>query len=103
MIKEIKNQPADNSIPLVVDLDGTLIYTDLLYEGIILLVKKNLLYIFLCLRWLLKGKIYLKNKIFSIVHIRSELLPYNKQLLIFLQKESRQNAPVWLWGLHFGH
>ena len=73
--------------PLVVDLDGTLIKTDLLYEGFILLLRKNLLYIFPCLFWLLRGKAYLKCRILKIVHITPELLPYNKRVLNFLQKE----------------
>src|SRR5215831_11489671 len=73
--------------PLVVDLDGTLINTDLLYEGFILLLRKNFLYIFNCLFWLLKGKAYLKKKILSIVNVPPELLPYNSELLDFLQKE----------------
>ena len=32
---------ADKNYPLVVDLDGTLIKTDLLYEGVIMLLRKN--------------------------------------------------------------
>ena len=31
---------SDNTFPLVVDLDGTLIKTDLLFEGFIMLIKK---------------------------------------------------------------
>ena len=46
----------DTNIPLVVDLDGTLLKTDILYEGIILLIKKNPLYILMCIFWFLKGK-----------------------------------------------
>src|SRR5438034_11663706 len=83
----MQSKPFHNQSPLVVDLDGTLINTDLLYEGFILLLRKNLLYVFLCLFWLLKGKAHLKNKILSIVKIPSELLPYNSELLDFLQKE----------------
>ena len=90
------SQPSDNNIPLVVDLDGTLIKTDLLYEGIIMLLRKNPLYIFPCLLWLLKGKVYFKNEIFKIVHLRYELLPWNKELLSFLQTESAKGRKLIL-------
>jgi 4-hydroxybenzoate polyprenyltransferase/phosphoserine phosphatase len=87
---------SDNSIPLVVDLDGTLINTDLLYEGIVVLIKKNFLYIFLLLPWFLKGKAYMKNKIFRIATMRPELLPYNRELLEFLYKEAANGRVIVL-------
>jgi 4-hydroxybenzoate polyprenyltransferase len=86
----------DTTIPLVVDLDGTLIFTDLLYEAIILFVKKNPLNIFLCFLWLFKGKVYFKNKIFSIVIIQSKLLPYNRALIDFLEKEKAKGRKIIL-------
>lgn len=79
---------SDIDCPLVVDLDGTLINTDLLHEGLVLLLRKNPLYIFSCLIWMMKGKGYLKNKIFKIVDIPSELLPYNREILDLLKKEA---------------
>ena len=78
----------DKKYPLVVDLDGTLIDTDILYEGFIILLRKNPLYIFHCLLWLIRGKVHFKNFIFRTITVRYELLPYNKDLLRFLQAES---------------
>ncbi len=40
-----------HEIPLAVDLDGTLIATDLLWEGLFLLLRKNPLYLFLVPLW----------------------------------------------------
>ena len=37
----------NNAIPLAVDLDGTLIATDLLWEGLFLLLRRNPLYLFM--------------------------------------------------------
>lgn len=91
----MESQTSDN-IPLVVDLDGTLINTDLLYEGIAALLKKNVLNVFLLLPWLLKGKAYLKNKISQIAEIRLDLLPYNMKLLEFLEKESGNGRKIVL-------
>ena len=77
----------DNNIPLVVDLDGTLLKTDILYEGITLLLKKNPFYFLLCIFWLLKGKVNLKKNVFKSIDIRVELLPQNKELIDFLKEE----------------
>lgn len=87
---------SDNKYPLVVDLDGTLINTDILYEGFIILLRKNPLYIFKCLLWLIKGKVQLKNFIFKTVSIRYDLLPCNQDLLSFLQTESGKGRKLIL-------
>lgn len=92
--EKIKSSLSDNTVPLVVDLDGTLINTDLLHEGVIALLKKNFLYFFLLIPWLLKGKVYLKNKIFRIAQISPELLPFNTELLEFLKKESDNGRTI---------
>ena len=92
----MQSQAIDTDYPLVVDLDGTLINTDLLYEGFILLLKKNLLYIFPCFIWLFKGRAYLKTRILKIVHIPSELLPYNMELLNLLEAEAQNGRKLIL-------
>ncbi len=93
-----KNQikTEEDNIPLVVDLDGTLINTDLLYEGVIVLIKKNFLNAIFLLPWFLKGKSYLKNKIFSIAQLKMDLLPYNTELLFFLHNEAKSGRKIIL-------
>lgn len=86
-IKEINNPPSLEKTQLIVDLDGTLIHTDLLYEGLIILLGKNPLYIFSCIIWLLKGKVYFKKELFNRIKIPYELLPKNTELMGFLQAE----------------
>ena len=86
----------DENIPLVVDLDGTLINTDLLHEGFILLIRKNFFYVFESIVWLFKGKAYFKNKIFSHIIIHPELLPYNVELLDFLKEERNKGRKLIL-------
>ena len=75
------------SQPLVVDLDGTLIRTDLLVESVSLLLKRNILFIFLLPLWLLKGKAHLKHEIAARVDIDSGLLPYHGEFLDYLKEE----------------
>ena len=76
-----------SEVPLCVDLDGTLIHTDLLLESCLLLLKKQPLAIFYVIGWLLKGKAYLKEQIASRIELRADALPYNAALLDKLRQE----------------
>jgi len=72
---------------LYVDLDGTLINTDLLLESFYRLLAKNFLYLFVIPFWLLKGKANLKHQIATRVNLRSDLLPFNQKLISYLETE----------------
>lgn len=74
-------------VPLVVDLDGTLIKTDLLVESVIRLLHRNLLYIFLLPLWLLKGKAALKSELAKRVSLDASLLPFNEPFLAWLREQ----------------
>src|SRR5260370_12401953 len=86
----------DASVPLCVDLDGTLTSTDLLVESFLVLIKKNPLYAFHCIVWLLRGKAYLKAQIASRVAIDVSLLPYNARLVEFLREEQSSGRDLYL-------
>lgn len=73
--------------PLYVDLDGTVIKTDLLFESIILLLKKNLLLGLLIPFWLLKGRAYLKYQLAEQVNVPVALLPLNQEFIHYLKEE----------------
>ncbi len=75
---------------ICVDLDGTLIKTDILFETALLFLKENVLNIFLMLAWILKSKATLKNNLSKRVHINASLLPYNQELLQFLHKNKNE-------------
>jgi len=82
--------PHDGAIdtrPIVVDLDGTLIRTDLLMESVFALLQRNIFYIFLVVLWLLKGKARLKHEIAIRVDFDASSLPYNEELLGYLRDE----------------
>lgn len=82
--------------PLVVDLDGTLIRSDLLIESFMLLIKQNLLNIFRVLLWLIKGKANLKAEIARRVDILVELLPYNAELIAYLRQQKATGREIIL-------
>ncbi|NNC65824.1 MAG: UbiA family prenyltransferase [Gammaproteobacteria bacterium] len=75
--------------PLVVDLDGTLIKSDLLYESVFGLLRINPFYIFLLPVWLAKGRAHMKQMIAERVSIHVERLPWNTEFLDFLRAESQ--------------
>lgn len=80
--------PAENNpVPLCVDLDGTLIKTDLLVESFFQLLRNNFLYLFLAPLWLVRGKACLKSRIAERVEIDPALLPYRKEFLSFLREQ----------------
>jgi len=80
---------------IVCDLDGTLIKSDMLLESVFILIKKNPIYIFLLPLWLLKGKAQLKDEINKRVEFNPETLPYNQDVIDFLNiKKSEGNKII---------
>lgn len=75
---------------LCVDLDGTLIRTDLLFESLALLARYHTWALFLVPFWLLRGKAHMKREIASRVSLNASTLPYREDLLAWLkvQRES---------------
>jgi 4-hydroxybenzoate polyprenyltransferase/phosphoserine phosphatase len=81
------NKPATAAV-LCVDLDGTLIRTDSLLESVFLLLKKDgLRAIFRLCIWMLRGKAHLKRMVAEQVTLNPAELPYNQELLHFLNAE----------------
>ncbi|KQT48101.1 prenyltransferase [Devosia sp. Leaf420] len=74
-------------LPLAVDLDGTLISADLLWEGLFQLLKKNPLLIFLVPIWALSGKARLKAEIARRIDFDASLLPYRQDFVAYLMTQ----------------
>ncbi len=72
---------------LVVDLDGTLIYSDILYESILQLIISKPIYFFALPFWLLMGKAFLKMKLAKHVRIDVTNLPFNFELINWLKAQ----------------
>ena len=71
----------DDDIPLCVDLDGTLLHTDLLHESALALLRRNPLYLFALPFWLLRGKARLKREVAARAAPDVALLPYDARVL----------------------
>src|SRR5262245_34713385 len=83
-------------IPLCVDLDGTLIKTNMLLESLVVLLKGNLLYLFLLPFWLLKGRAHLKKQIAQRVTLNVSCLPYHAAFLAFLTEQHQASRRLVL-------
>ncbi|MGA9032919.1 MAG: UbiA family prenyltransferase [Sulfuricaulis sp.] len=81
---------------LVVDLDGTLILSDMLVESIFLFLRTYPLRVFVLIGWLLRGKAYLKMRLANEVAPDVTLLPYNRQLIEWLQLRRDSGAHLVL-------
>jgi 4-hydroxybenzoate polyprenyltransferase len=75
------------TVPLCVDLDGTLVQSDTLHEATLVLLKQNILYIFLLPFWLIKGRSFLKQEVAKRSKLNVDTLPYNADLLAYLESE----------------
>ena len=75
------------ALPLIVDLDGTLIHVDSLHESLLELIKSSPSCLLLLPYWLWKGKAYFKEQVAARSQINPELLPYNKEFLAWLREE----------------
>ncbi len=87
MHNDIKQEADCNAVPLCVDLDGTLIKSDVLMESVLILIKENPLVVFLLPIWLWSGKANVKQRIADRVYIEVDKLPYNEDVLDFLRTQ----------------
>lgn len=83
----VSPQASPESVPLCVDLDGTLIRTDSLYEALCVRMKTRPLSLLGLPLWIARGKAFTKERVSSGIDVRADLLPYNQELLEFLRSE----------------
>jgi 4-hydroxybenzoate polyprenyltransferase len=81
---------------LVVDLDGTLVKTDLLLESVLALLKRRPLFLFVLPVWLLKGRAYLKQQVARRVTLDVRVLPYRDELLDYLRAQHAEGRKIVL-------
>lgn len=81
---------------LVVDLDGTLVNSDLLVESLFLFLRRHPLRILEVLAWLFGGKAHFKRRLADSVVPDVGSLPYNTSLLTWLEARKRGGATLIL-------
>lgn len=82
--------------PLCVDLDGTLVKVDTLYDTLLLMVRKNPASLLRIPQWLAGGKANLKAHMTRAVTLDVTRLPYNQPLLDYLRAQREMGRPIYL-------
>lgn len=82
-------------LPIAVDLDGTLTPSDLLVEHMMLILKRQPWMILAFPLWLLRGRLYFKNKIAELSPTNPQI-PFRGELIEYLKIEKRRGRPVYL-------
>ncbi|MCU1257774.1 MAG: UbiA family prenyltransferase [Bryobacterales bacterium] len=83
-------------LPLCVDLDGTLIHTDLLSETLVQLLTTRPWLALMPLIWIVGGKTRLKSELAQRVTIEAALLPYDERVLSYLSEQRSRGRKLFL-------
>lgn len=88
---------ADIDVPLCVDLDGTLVKSDTLYDSLcILLRQRPLALLQVPFLWWSRGKAAVKAMLASLSPLDAAHLPYNQAVLRFLHEQHDLGRPIYL-------
>jgi 4-hydroxybenzoate polyprenyltransferase len=85
-----------STVPLCVDLDGTLVKTDTLVDSVLALARQNPRAILQIPGWLAKGRAAFKHHVTQAVTLDVAALPYNVPLLEFLFQQHASGREIYL-------
>ncbi len=83
-------------VPLCVDLDGTLVRTDVAWECILSLFKSQPLALFLMPLWLLRGMAHAKRELAERGKLDAAVLPYREECISFLTEQHEHGRRIGL-------
>ena len=83
-------------LPLVVDLDGTLLRSDLLVETGMAFIRRHPFQLYKTVGWLAQGKTVLKSQLASATDIDVNVLPYNPAVLELIKIAKNENRLIVL-------
>ena len=86
----------NKQVPLVVDIDGTLLNSDVLYESIFAAIAADARHAFGGVKALIKGKARLKSYFASAITMDYAILPYNGNVLVLLQEAKAAGRQIFL-------
>jgi 4-hydroxybenzoate polyprenyltransferase len=87
---------AETGRPLCVDLDGTLVKSDTLFDGVCQFVRKKPAQIWRLPLWLAGGRARLKMEVARRAPLDPARLPYNAELLRYLQTQRNAGRAIYL-------
>ncbi len=82
--------------PLCVDLDGTLVKSDTLFDSVLAMARQHPTAILQLPKWLSQGRAALKRNITAKVELDVVHLPYNRELLQYLEQQHATGRPIYL-------
>jgi 4-hydroxybenzoate polyprenyltransferase len=92
----VRAADADRAVPLVVDLDGSLVATDLLIESLFVLARRRPLRLLMVPLWLAQGKASLKRHLAQEAAPDVPTLPYRREVIAYLEAAKRRGTPLIL-------
>lgn len=84
------------SLPLVVDLDGTLLRTNILFECALAYLRHYPLGVVMIVIWLIQGRARLKQELARMGLLDPKLLPHNEALSTYLAAERAQGRKIYV-------
>jgi len=88
--------PNDVTIPLCVDLDGTLLNTDMLWESLKDVTRKRPWFALLFPIWFLQGRAHLKKQVAARASVDIAALPVHRGFLEYLKQEKTRGRKLIL-------
>ena len=95
-IMESMDYPPTQHHPLYVDLDGTLIRSDMLGESVFAMLRRRPWAVLYLPRWLMRGKAHLKQQLAERAEIDVTALPYREDVLAYLSEARTAGREVIL-------
>lgn len=83
-------------LPLYVDLDGTLVATDTLWESLLLFLRRSPLESWRLLGWVWQGKARCKERLANAITIDVKSLPYRQEVLALLEARRQSGGKIIL-------
>ncbi len=94
----MKESTEQENIPLYVDLDGSLIYSDSFWESFIMLLRERPLSLLLSPLWILKGRAHFKRQVTDRVIPEARSFRYNKEVEEYARSESERRKVILATG-----
>lgn len=89
-----KSEPQERT--LCVDLDGTLIRSDTLWESVFFILRRNPFNALAMLAWALRGRRYFKDRISDAAPMDPALMPYHAEFVEYLRGERARGRTIVL-------
>jgi 4-hydroxybenzoate polyprenyltransferase/phosphoserine phosphatase len=84
------------TVPLCVDLDGTLVKSDTLVDTVVVLARQSPRSVLQFPGWIAEGKASFKRKVSTLATLDVVHLPYNQPLLEYLRQQHAEGRAIYL-------